>query len=333
MTLVSVVIPAHNRETRLPRALESVLGQTYVDLEVLVVDDGSEDGTRSVADEYARKDSRVRVITHEQKRGAQAARNSGLHASRGEWIAFLDSDDYWLPDSLEARWQLVVRNGPVVVHSQARLLPPGSTEPQEWSLPPLQGNVYRQLLANPGPMFQSMLAPREAFVRINYLDESITSYQEWDTAIRLAQRNAFAFVPRPTFVYDCRHADSISKNALRTAVGYEQVFKKHWWPIVRQLGLKGLSDHYRAAAGYYNQAHATAKARARLCTAALLWPFSVTFVDALRERVGEGSHRDVWRSLRRRLRRREPADTAETGRQSVSVSRRLAEPRGSANRR
>ena len=259
------------------------------------------------------------MIAHEQKRGAQAARNTGIQAGRGQWIAFLDSDDYWLPDSLEARWQLAASQGPVVVHSHARLLPPGSTEPQEWSLPPLQGNVYRQLLAKPGPMFQSMLAPKEAFVRINYLDEAITSYQEWDTAIRLARRYAFAFLPKPTFVYDCRHTNCISKNALRTAVGYEQVFKKHRWPIIRHLGLKGLSDHYWAAAGYYQRADAAGKARGRRCTAALLWPFSGRLVNVLRELVGEGPHRQTWRSLRRRLRRRETADTAETSQQSVPV--------------
>jgi glycosyltransferase involved in cell wall biosynthesis len=302
MTLVSVVIPAHNREAHLARALESVLAQTYSELEVLVVDDGSEDGTRRIAEEYARKDSRVQPIVHGQKKGAQAARNTGIQGSRGQWIAFLDSDDYWLPDSLEARWQLAASRGPAVVHSQARLLPPGSSEPQEWSLPPLHGKVYKQLLAKPGPMFQSMLAPKEAFVRIDYLDESITSYQEWETAIRLAQHCTFAFLPKPTFVYDCRHANTISKNPLRTAVGYEQVFKKHWWPIFRHLGLKGLSDHYRAAAGYYRQANDAARARKLLCTASLLWPLSSATLEALKELVGEGPHREAWRGLRKRLR-------------------------------
>jgi glycosyltransferase involved in cell wall biosynthesis len=318
MTLVSVVIPAYNREQVLPRALSSVLSQTYADLEVIVVDDGSDDGTKLIIEDYARKDSRVRALAHGQRKGAQAARNSGIKASRGQWIAFLDSDDYWLPDSLAARWQLAARKGSVVVHSQARLVPPGGTEPQEWDLPALHGKVYKKLLAKPGPMFQSMLAPKEAFVRMNCLDESITSYQEWDTAIRLAERYEFAFIPEATFVYDCRHADSISKNLRRTAVGYEQVFKKHWWPNLRYLGARGLSQHYRAAAGYYHQVNDEAKVRALLWSACLLWPFSGATSEALRNLVGEGPHREAWRRLRRRLRGtraafNSPTDAAKSG--------------------
>src|SRR6266851_7698912 len=92
MSLVSVIIPAHNREAYLPAAIDSVLAQTFSDWELVVVDDGSEDGTATVAQAYACKDSRVRWIRHSQKRGAQAARNSGIHAGSGRWVAFLDSD-------------------------------------------------------------------------------------------------------------------------------------------------------------------------------------------------------------------------------------------------
>src|SRR5437870_4864196 len=140
MPLISVVIPAHNRQDQVARAIESVRAQTYTDLEIVVVDDGSRDATVPVIEEQARQDPRVRLLVQSPQRGAQAARNAGIRLARGEWIAFLDSDDYWLPDSLEARWQLAARRGRVVVHSDALLLPPGSTQPEPWSLPPLDGN-------------------------------------------------------------------------------------------------------------------------------------------------------------------------------------------------
>src|SRR5207237_4630876 len=98
-------------------------------------------------------------------------------------------------------------------------------------------------------MYQSMLTPKEALVQIHYLDESIASYQEWETAIRLAQKYEFAFLPRPTFVYDCRHASTISKNPLRRAVGYEQVFKKHRRAVLRHRRPPRLSMPFRNAAG------------------------------------------------------------------------------------
>lgn len=99
MPRVSVVIPTYNREAELPRAIESVLNQTYRDLELLVVDDGSTDGTQSLLDAIA--DSRLRVITHETNRGANVARNTGIEHAVGECLAFLDSDDEWHREKLD----------------------------------------------------------------------------------------------------------------------------------------------------------------------------------------------------------------------------------------
>ncbi|WP_169302479.1 glycosyltransferase family 2 protein [Halorientalis salina] len=93
MTRVSVVIPTYDRAAELPRAIESVLNQTHQELELLVVDDGSTDGTQSLLDSIS--DSRLRVITHETNRGANVARNTGIDHAEGECLAFLDSDDEW----------------------------------------------------------------------------------------------------------------------------------------------------------------------------------------------------------------------------------------------
>ena len=95
---VSVVIPVHNRERMIRDAVASVLGQTMTDLELIVVDDGSTDGTAQAVESFG--DPRVRLIRHEHNRGTPAARNSGLEAARGEYIAWLDSDDVARPDRL-----------------------------------------------------------------------------------------------------------------------------------------------------------------------------------------------------------------------------------------
>ena len=99
MTRVSVVIPTYNRAATLPRAIDSALDQTIDDLEVVVVDDGSTDETTSVLAEY--DDSRVRPVVHATNRGANVARNTGIDHARGEYVAFLDSDDVWHPRKLE----------------------------------------------------------------------------------------------------------------------------------------------------------------------------------------------------------------------------------------
>ena len=217
--LVSIIVPVFNRRSAIREALESILKQTYEHWEALVVDDGSTDGTAQVVEEYSRADSRVRLLRHGQRKGAQAARNTGIRDAQGEWIAFLDSDDQWLPCSLEVRLRALRERAVSVVHSECYVLRPESTQPDRFGVPAMRGQVYRELLRSPGPVFPSLLVSKEALSHIDYLDENLASYQEWDTAIRLAKHYCYGFVEEPTFVYDCRGTDTISKDALRNALG------------------------------------------------------------------------------------------------------------------
>lgn len=107
MPTVSVVIPTYNRADALQRTLDSVLDQTHEDLEVLVVDDASTDETATVVADY--DDSRVTFLEHETNRGGSAARNTGIEQATGEYIAFLDSDDEWLPRKIERQVELLER--------------------------------------------------------------------------------------------------------------------------------------------------------------------------------------------------------------------------------
>jgi len=273
MAVVSVVIPTHNRGAVIWRALQSVLAQTWRGLEVIVVDDASTDGTVGVLTEQTRGDSRVRLVRHAQNKGAQAARNTGIKVAHGQWIAFLDSDDVWLPDSLEVRLDETTRTGARVVHSECDVLEAGAKDARPFGVPPMEGRIYADLLRRPGPMFQGLLVRKEALIRIGYLDESLIAYQEWDTAIRLARHNTFAYVPTPTFTYDRRSDNAISRYRLRAAVAYERVVTKHRWPILRHLGPRALATHFRTAAGLYRTANHAGEARRCLRTAFLLWPF------------------------------------------------------------
>ncbi len=271
--LVSIVVPAFNRGFIIGAALESILHQTYQNWEALVVNDGSSDGTRQIVREYARRDARIRLIEHEHQKGAQAARNTGIRSARGGWIAFLDSDDRWLPHSLEARLKLTQNGLRHVIHSDCYVLLSGSNNPERFGVPPMQGQVYTELLQRSGPMFQALLVSRDALTAINYLDESIVAYQEWDTAIRLARHCSFEFVTEPTFIYDCRHASTISKDRLREALGYQQIVDKHRWPILRYLGPKVLAHHYEQAAFFYHKAKDEKRAKRCSVKAKICWPF------------------------------------------------------------
>jgi glycosyltransferase involved in cell wall biosynthesis len=259
MTLVSVVIPTCNRGERIPYAIQSVLDQTYSDLS--------------------------------ERKGAQAARNTGIKSAKGDWIAFLDSDDQFLPDSLDSRLRVVHANGLRVVHSGCYVVNSETLNVEAFGVPHLRGQIYKELLRKPGPMFQGLLVSKDALARIGYLDESILSYQEWDTVIRLARYYEFSFLPKPTFIYDCRHPGSISKNALRTARGYEQVFTKHYRSILWYLGPKTLAFHYERLARFYRAANEKAQAHRCLLMAILLWPFRPRAILRRAQRFFDGIYR------------------------------------------
>jgi glycosyltransferase involved in cell wall biosynthesis len=143
--LVSIIIPVFNRAFVIREALESVLNQTYQNWEAVIVNDGSTDDTSEIVKACMRQDSRLNLIEHDRQRGAQAARNTALRIARGKWIAFLDSDDRWLPHSLEARLQLATKNNLHVVHSECWVLSPEGTGPKRFGLPRMEKQVYKEL--------------------------------------------------------------------------------------------------------------------------------------------------------------------------------------------
>lgn len=276
--LVSVIVPAYNRAATITRCLESIRAQTYPHWEVVVVDDGSQDGTAEATRAVGRQDGRIQLLTHPERRGAQAARNTGIRGVRGEWVAFLDSDDEYMPHSLESRLRRAIEDRCQVVHSACRV----RTEEgriEVYRVPRLAGHVHEQLLRHEGPVFPALLASRQALESIGLLDEQILAFQEWDTSIRLARRYAFAFEPRPTFIYDCSRPDAMSKNLLRNGRAYEQVMRKHFLAMLRHGGPRGIAEHYRRAGRWYERAGAEREVRrcrrlAQLwscCDPALVW--------------------------------------------------------------
>jgi glycosyltransferase involved in cell wall biosynthesis len=250
--LISVVIPTHNRATLLPGALNSIQQQTYKNWEAIVVDDGSKDNTQQVVDALARDDRRIRFIRQYKNRGAQVARNAGIRAARGEWIAFLDSDDVFLPNSLEVRLETLQKQNLFVVHSECNSIERDGSM-KAYGIPPIAGRVHQRLLAGPGPLLQTLMVAKDALERIGYLDEKIVAFQEWETVIRLAKYYPFGFVASPTCIYDCRQSDSMSRNDLLGAKGYEQIFHKHFIAILSGPGPGALAHHYQTAAAWYER--------------------------------------------------------------------------------
>jgi glycosyltransferase involved in cell wall biosynthesis len=268
---VSVIVPVFNRSSTVGDALESLMNQTLQSWEALVVDNGSSDDSVKIVNEYTLQDRRIGLIRHDQRKGAPAARNIGIRAAKGDWITFLDSDDHLLSDSIEVRLRLAIEKRLQVVHSDCLVVKTKNAKPEPMGVRPIRGWVYKLLLRGPATTGYFLFS-RDAFSRIGTLDETLRSYQDWDLAIRLARYYEFGFVDKPTFIWNCFRDDTISNNLLRTAEGYEQVFTKHFWSILRFLGPRVLAWHYQMAAHLYSEAKDEDNARRCSIKALLLWP-------------------------------------------------------------
>lgn len=109
--LVSIITPSYNTGRFIAETIESALAQTYGNWEMIIVDDCSTDDTDEVVAGYVKQDSRIRYIRNERNSGAALSRNRALREARGRWIAFLDSDDLWMPEKLERQIQFMEKNG------------------------------------------------------------------------------------------------------------------------------------------------------------------------------------------------------------------------------
>ena len=190
---VTVVIPTCNRWDMLESCgLRSALGQEGVELEVVVVDDGSVDGTSERLAGAA--DSRVRVVRHESSRGVAAARNAGIAAARGEWIAFLDDDDLWSPRKLRAQLDAARRSGASIVYAGVVVVDASRNIVQATSRGPT--SLEQLLERNTIPAGSSNVLVRAARLReVDCFDERLTYVADWDLWIRLAATWRLAFCP------------------------------------------------------------------------------------------------------------------------------------------
>jgi len=226
--MISAVIPTYNRAEFIQKSILSAKNQSIKVTEIIIVDDGSTDQTREVADRF-KNDRSIQFIFLNENRGAQAARNAGIHAATSEWIAFLDSDDEWMPDRLENALKVAERTNAGVIYSNYIQRFTEDGQEQELVMNPCicEGNVTDRILAKSFVSFPGLLVKRDLLSTIGYLDESIVAWQEWETAIRLSLITDFAYVGIPAFYWNWHPGETISKSQVRDAVGVLQILVKH----------------------------------------------------------------------------------------------------------
>ena len=187
--LISVIIPAYNASSSIARALDSVLGQTFTDFEILVVNDGSSDTPEleSVLNAYLKM-----IAYHKQEnRGAGAARNVGVNNARGEFLAFLDADDQWRPNYLEAQMDVLQKSGADAVYCDALFVgSPALKDKTYMELAPSRTEVTPEslLAVDVGVITSGVIARKQAVRDVGGFDETIRRGQDFDLWLRMAQK-------------------------------------------------------------------------------------------------------------------------------------------------
>jgi len=212
--LVSVVVITYNAADYVGRAVESVLQQTWKNLELIVVDDGSTDGTPRVIERF--KDDRLKYLRQENQ-GPNAARNQGIRHSRGEFVAFLDSDDWWLPDKLCRQVAVAGQNPNAgLIYSFAVGVNASGDETARMDAV-VTGRVLERLLLGQciAGSASSVMVRSKTIDTVGMFDESLHYAEDWEYWIRIASRFEVACVPEYD-VYLLGRPNSRGKNALGT---------------------------------------------------------------------------------------------------------------------
>lgn len=207
-SLISVIIPTYNRAWVVRDAIDSVLGQSHADFELIVVDDGSTDGTARVLGAYG---DRLRVI-RQDRGGVSAARNRGIAASSGALIALLDSDDLWLPDKLAVQADFFHKNPAALICQTEEI----------WIRNGLRVNPGKKHRKASGMIFErslelclvspsAVMARRDLFDIVGLFDENLPACEDYDLWLRVGSRFPVYLIDRPLIVKRGGHADQLSR--------------------------------------------------------------------------------------------------------------------------
>lgn len=208
--LVSVIIPTYNRGWILKEAIESVLMQDFTDFELIVVDDGSTDNTLDILGDYRKK----LTVIEQHNQGVSAARNRGIKSASGKYVAFLDSDDLWLPQKLSRQVEyfdshpevLICQTEEIWVRNGRRVNP--KKRHQKFS-----GMIFEPSLALCLVSPSAVMIRRNLFDEVGLFDESLPACEDYDLWLRISCRHPVILIKTPLIVKRGGHADQLSRQS------------------------------------------------------------------------------------------------------------------------
>tara|TARA_B100001250_G_scaffold391632_1_gene392712 strand:+ start:263 stop:1099 length:837 start_codon:yes stop_codon:yes gene_type:complete len=205
---VSVIIPTYNRKHTLSRAIESIISQTIKPLEIIIVDDGSDDGTR----EWIKQEYPFIQYLNQNNSGVSASRNRGIFSANGNWIAFLDSDDEWIPEKLERQLSILRSDKEAVFcHTNEIWIRNGTRVNQMKKHEKYGGYIFEKCLDMCRISPSSSIIKKEVFDHIGYFDESLIVCEDYDLWLRIAAHYKVLFLDQPLIKKYGGHVDQLSR--------------------------------------------------------------------------------------------------------------------------
>jgi glycosyltransferase involved in cell wall biosynthesis len=289
---ISAVVPTYNRSDLLLGALESICNQTFRPIEIVVVDDGSTDDTLVVMSEWARKNEEAGALlvrcVRQMHQGANAARNRGIKESHGEFIAFLDSDDRWLPDKLAKQIPVLQEDadiGGVYCGLQNVDLVSKEQYPSEPRTYPV-GNLLQKLLIHDVTEATSCWVVRkERFERVGAFDVTLPARQDWDMWIRLSEKYSIGCVPEILVELGNHPGERVRSKAQREIEAHKIIFRKYAYlraqfPLWVSLAARS-AMYRRRGRVYFHRGISKKKAVLMQLMAIVIWPFNFDSYAAL----------------------------------------------------
>lgn len=264
---VSVIIPAYNRADTITRAIKSVLAQTYEDFEIIVVDDGSTDQTCEVVQQIG--DWRIRLIRHSSNQGAAAARNTGMKAAGGKYIALLDSDDEWLLNKLEIQLKAIVQAGP----DQKACYTAFERIDQRFGriiyIPKFIDRKKLFLACDVPP--STLLFEQSVLDKIGYMDTSFIRYEDWDWILRYCAEYRLLPVEQPLariYYTSDRSSRVVEISAYKFVSKYSNELQRYGG-----YGKVVISRRWMEVASYYAKDHSPVKTAYFVFKGLAVYPF------------------------------------------------------------
>jgi len=258
--MISIIVPTHNKKNVLKKTLQNILQQTYLNIEIIVVDDASTDNTKQAIEKIQSK--KINYFYNKKQMGTSKSRILGIKKSSGNYIAFLDDDDWWNPDKLRWQHQLIIEKKLDFIMSNYLVNDKINNKKHIVYLNGFVNNFISKIVVSPGPFLQCCLFKKEFILKhLSSFDSLAEPSEDWDWFISISKEKIkFENVNKLLFQWNLSK-DSQSANTIKETQAIEYIINKHLHYFLQKSNYKNISFQYRRLGGMFYQNNKPNKAK------------------------------------------------------------------------